>query len=401
MGIRVAESPRDEPRARCYVCFRPVDRCFCSSITRIDNLTRVLIIQDRRERFHPFNTARIVHRSLQNSELISDRLDSLQSLTFDHLTKPGLLYPSPDAIELSPDGPKPEQLVLLDGTWFHAKQMMRKIPALSSLPKYRLAPSRPGQYRIRREPSDTTLSTIEATVLALQSIEPGTRGLEQVLDAFHAMVEQQLAHPKAEYGWRKNRKRFGTPLNIPVAMIRQLSHCVVAYGESVGRERQLPRDQRTRLPVYWTAQRMVSGETFACAIRWPQQELSKETLGHLQLSQVDLETAVSPCEFLDRWRTFLRDDDYLAVYNHSTLDLLRQVSPRIPDWIVMKCVQLNPGRRNGSLGDLLAAEQIAIGSSRVRGRAGQRLAAAVALANHLHGVGNELIPLAHSRSEKK
>ena len=396
MGIRVAQTPREEPRTRCYVCYRPADRCFCSSMVCVQNRTEVIILQDRRERFHPFNTARIARQSFAKSTIISDRLDVLQSLSFEHLTNPGLLYPAKDAMELGVDSPTPAELILLDGTWFHAKQMIRKVPALKRLPRYRLAPKNPGQYRIRREPNATTLSTIEAAVLALQVIEPDTLGLDQVLGAFHEMVEQQLAHPKAEYGWRKNRRRSGTPLNIPLAMIRKPENCVIAYGESIGRERQFPKGHRQRLPIFWTAQRMITGETFSCAIHWPQQSIPKETFAHLQLGPEVFEQAVAPEDFLSRWHSFLRPDDYLAVYNQSTLDLLRRFGRPIPDWIVMKCVQLSSERRNGSLADLIAARQICVGPPKLPGRAGIRLAAAAALAQHLNEVGNGVIPVDQS-----
>ncbi|MCA9122902.1 MAG: DTW domain-containing protein [Planctomycetales bacterium] len=66
-------SDLDEERSeRCYHCFRPAELCFCDAIPRIDNRTNVLILQHVGERFHPFNTARIVQRSLSNCRLIVD-----------------------------------------------------------------------------------------------------------------------------------------------------------------------------------------------------------------------------------------------------------------------------------------------------------------------------------------
>ncbi|QDU28118.1 DTW domain protein [Anatilimnocola aggregata] len=179
-------------RDRCYGCFRPVYDCFCAAIPTIDNTTEVLILQHRQERFHPFNTARIVRQALRNSALLIDRPRQLANRL---KLKPGavLLYPGPDAQLLTSDfAERPEQLVILDGTWHHAKTLMRDIPALQSLPRYQLAPSAPSRYRIRLEPSNEYLSTVEATVAALRVLEPQTSGLEQLLQAFDRMVEQQL-----------------------------------------------------------------------------------------------------------------------------------------------------------------------------------------------------------------
>src|SRR5947208_695592 len=133
---------------RCYDCFRPKEACFCASIPSIDNQTEVLILQHRRERFHPFNTARIVNKSLRNCHLLIDHLSNLAARL--HLkSRAGLLYPGPSARLISelPGEQRPEQLVIIDGTWHHTKTMVREIPALRLLPRYRLAPTSPSRYR--------------------------------------------------------------------------------------------------------------------------------------------------------------------------------------------------------------------------------------------------------------
>ena len=192
------------PRDYCYRCFRPAEDCFCAVIPTIENKTEVLILQHMRERFHPFNTARIVHRALQNSTLLVDHTKDLAA-RISLRPGAGLLYPGPGAAllaDLTADQ-RPEQLVVLDGTWHHAKTLVRDIPDLHSLPRYQLAPASPSRYRIRREPSAAFLSTVEATVAALRVLEPGTGGLDQLLQAFDHMVERQLAHPKSEDARRR------------------------------------------------------------------------------------------------------------------------------------------------------------------------------------------------------
>src|SRR4051812_23114578 len=154
---------------RCYDCFRPKDACFCASIPTIDNRTDVLILQHRRERFHPFNTARIVQKALRNSRLLVDHTDNL-ARQLRLKPRAGLLLPGPTALLISDltFEQRPEQLVVLDGTWHQAKTLVRKVPALQSLPRYQLAPTMPSRYRIRRQPSISSLSTVEAAVTALR-----------------------------------------------------------------------------------------------------------------------------------------------------------------------------------------------------------------------------------------
>ncbi len=374
-------------RDRCYGCFRPRRDCFCEAIPSIDNKTDVLILQHMRERFHPFNTARIVQRALKQSTLLVDHNSRLAATNLPLKPRAGLLYPGPEATLISdlPADQHPEQLVILDGTWHHAKTLVRDIPALHGLPRYRLAPASPGRYRIRREPDAMSLSTLEATVAALRALEPNTAGLDQLLGVFDGMVERQLAHPKQEYGWRRNEKRNRTPLNIPRALLGDLGNIVVAYGESSPGVRGERR--AARLPVYWVAQRLGSGERFACAIE-PESPLSDVFLGHLELTDDDFAAALSPSDFPAAWADFLRPNDTLVVYSQSTSRLLSHIGCRSGTCLVLKSVQVHPDRPNGTPAELLAALQLESAPAEHPGRAGNRLANAVALVRHFHALGS-------------
>ncbi len=185
----IPDSPAETPSStRCFGCFRPRRLCFCATIPSINNRTPLLILQHRRERFHRFNTARIVHRALDRCRLmvghnveLAERLESMP--LHDDV---GLLYPGDHSRLLSGLEPDecPKQLVVLDGTWHHVKTLMRDVPRLRTLPQYRLAPAEPGRYRIRREPNDYSLSTLEATVAALKSMEPETVGVDRLMFVF-------------------------------------------------------------------------------------------------------------------------------------------------------------------------------------------------------------------------
>src|SRR3954470_19195678 len=241
-------------RERCYDCFRPRVACFCDSIPSIDNQTDVLILQHRRERYHPFNTARIVRKALRNSQLLADHTSNL-SKRLRLKPRAALLYPGPTAQLISDLAPeqRPEQLVIVDGTWHQTKTLIREIPGLQSLPRYRLAPAVPSRYRIRREPSATSLSTVEAAVFALRTLEPETYGFDQLLASFNKMVEDQLAHPGSLNGHRFKQRRSLTFKNIPLALLGDLANIVVAYGEAPAGERGSKRIAGP--PISWVAQR--------------------------------------------------------------------------------------------------------------------------------------------------
>ena len=135
-----ASEAENEVRRRCYECFRPVSLCFCEAIPRIDNRTDVLILQHVGERFHPFNTARIVQKALRRCRLIADHNRRFAAHHLPIQATAGLLYPRANAPSLTelPAAERPGQLVIIDGTWHQAKTIVRDVPQLQDLPCYRL-----------------------------------------------------------------------------------------------------------------------------------------------------------------------------------------------------------------------------------------------------------------------
>lgn len=373
----------------CYGCFRPTGDCFCAVIPTIANKTEVLIVQHMRERFHPFNTARMVHRALQNSRLLVDHTSQLAERTS---LKPGsgLLYPGPKAILLDdlPADQRPSQLVVLDGTWHHTKTLVREIPALHDLPRYQLAPVSPSRYRIRREPQDAFLSTVEATVAALRVLEPELVGLDHLLQAFDHMIDRQLAHPKSPYARQRLGRLTRNIRNIPLALLGDLANIVVAYGEwPVGNQE---REIHARNPAYWVAERLVTGERFACTIR-NDRPLSEAILRHLELTSGDFDTALTLEDARTSWAAFHRAGDTMAIFNESTARLLRLFSSQPSTCLVLKSIDFHPQRRYGTLDEIVAAEGLQVDPFPLRGRAGRRLSQTAALVRHLNALGTALV----------
>ncbi len=378
-------------REQCYGCFRPVNYCHCDRIPSIKNRTEVLILQDRREHFHPFNTARMVRAALGRCQLIVDRRNKLAEMDIPFKKNSGLLFPSSDAVPLESLSPvdRPGQLVVIDGTWHQAKQILRDVPAIRALPKYGLRPTQPGQFRIRREPNETALATVEAVVAALRVLEPETSGFDDLLKVFHSMVQVQIDHPKADLGWRENRRRSQTPFNIPLSVIFDLDNIVVAYGESLGGERnsELGKDAVPRKPIFWVAERLGTGERMTVAIRYDGISIDDEQLVNLELRRESFEGALSPNEFREAWQTFLKPDDVLTFYNHSTGQLLKEIDACFVEPLILKSVDLQRGKPNGAIHDWRSEIDMSNLKINHPGRAGQRLAMAIELVKYLHRLG--------------
>jgi len=295
-----------------------------------------------------------------------------------------LLYPGDGSqlLESLSEQDRPKSLVVLDGTWHHTKTLFRDIPKLRSLRKVRLAPNEPSRYGIRREPHVLFLSTLEATVAALQCIEPHTKGFEQLVAAFHFMVEKQLTHPKSE-GSVRRKLRPPAPLNIPKSLRDSLDNVVVLYGETTPHSGISSATNSTdRTPAYWVAERLGTGERFERALL-PVTAMSDSFLAHIELSNSDFQDAVSIEAFRNDWTAFLKPTDILAYYFSNCSRLLSLIGKTDHPLIYLKSIQLHRGRKNGVIEELSGALKIKSTESRFKGRAGKRLASSIALTRYL------------------
>lgn len=382
--MQLRNEPKVEYRERCYVCFRPVDKCFCDVIPSIDNKTHILILQHVKERFHPFNTARIVRKALQNSELIVDQTAKLATASLPFRQNTGVLFPGQGARLLSdvPADERPEQLVIIDGTWHHAKTFMNQIPVLQQLPKFCLKPETPSTYRIRKEPTETALSTLEATVAALRDLEPETQGFDQLIGAFDTMIDAQILSQQQSGRERFRTRPWSPQANIPSIILGGLENVVVVYGEAAHGNNDTR--SKNRKPIYWVAQRLGTNEAFECAIR-PDTTLCAEFLQHLQLESSVFTTAADTDEFVSRWRTFLRPTDTVVAFNDSTLRLLRVSNAEFVSSIALKAVDLK--LNSSRLDDIVQELELVPEPVNQKGRAGLRLANAIAFCRYLQKLG--------------
>ena len=187
-------------RAQCARCLRPETHCLCALIPQLDSRTRVLILQHPSEVNHALNTARLAALGLNNAELIvGEVFDDLPAL----LNPPGyqarLLFPADDAQPLEAyrneggeAGSMSMLLVVPDGTWRKARKLLHLNPLLAALPRVTLAQAVPSRYRLRKAPGPGALSTVEAIVQALQTLE-APKTFEALLRPFEALIDGQIA----------------------------------------------------------------------------------------------------------------------------------------------------------------------------------------------------------------
>lgn len=157
-------------------------------------------MQHPREARHPFGTVRLARLGLTGVDVrVPDREDDDRLVCTGSMPAgAALLYPTADSVDIREMSPIPTSLVIVDGTWSTARKLLRDDPALAALPRVHVLPPRPGNYRIRRAPNPAQqVSTIEATLYALQAIEGDRPEFRALLAAFDRMVDRQLALQRA------------------------------------------------------------------------------------------------------------------------------------------------------------------------------------------------------------
>lgn len=196
-----------ESREKCFKCHRPATSCMCGHITPVETRTKFVILMHPKELKKTKNgTGRLTHLSLPNSEIhvaidfshhkrVNDLIDDPANACY-------VLYPGESSINLNtkPIGePKKNSVIfLIDSTWPCSKKILRLSTNLANLPKVSFESTKLSQFKIKQQPADYCLSTIESTLCVLEllnhhqneSITP--EKLDNFLNPFNTMVDYQL-----------------------------------------------------------------------------------------------------------------------------------------------------------------------------------------------------------------
>ena len=199
-------------RAICSQCHYPLKTCVCSALTRINNQSRIIVIQDKAEGKNAKNTVRLLALCLQNIEIVqSDDEQAMSSLQEKCLQYPqafSVFFPSANSrsfesgfesdaktellnklennighkIENNVDrsaslasGNKPKEqvnsLIFIDGTWRKAKRIYLSHDYLQNLSSFHFEEQLISHYRIRKTRIENGMSTLEAVAYVLSKAE--------------------------------------------------------------------------------------------------------------------------------------------------------------------------------------------------------------------------------------
>jgi len=187
-----------EKRACCCDCGFLVAQCVCEWIPRLSTRLNILILQDPKEAKHAKNTVSLLCLGLTSVECISTaNVDVLRRIILQKdPAKWRLVFPCEKAVAIesieAEDASKVEGLILLDATWRKAKKMYLTEPLLHTFGAVCFSQPPMGQYRIRKSPSNLSLSTLEACAYSIEQMTG---------ENMHPLREFMVA--AQEWQWRK------------------------------------------------------------------------------------------------------------------------------------------------------------------------------------------------------
>lgn len=302
--------------------------CWCAHAVSLRTRTRVVVLQHPREQRVAIGTVAIAERCLPDARVERGvRFDpaALQEILYgDPARPPVLLFPTDDARDLR-EAPFAHDvtLVVLDGTWTLAAKVMKQNPALQALPRVRFTPRVPSQYRIRREPAEHCVATIEALAEALGVLEGDEARMRALLAPFVAMVDHQIRCAETSTPRRRVRKHGPAPRRPrpPSALdLVDPARAVLTYGEASAWPRGTDDPPGDEL-LHQVALRPATGERFEATIA-PTRAVAPSFYHHAELPRDALHGALSREDFARAWRDFVGPDDVLLTWGAYATDLL-------------------------------------------------------------------------------
>ncbi|HEY1551838.1 MAG TPA: tRNA-uridine aminocarboxypropyltransferase [Kofleriaceae bacterium] len=351
----------------CARCKRPTKVCYCAALPQLATRTRVVILQHPRERDMPIGTARMASLALPNA-ILRVGMQWTHDKLADVLDNAILLYPGAGAKDiLREPPPSPVTLICVDGTWSQARGIVNRSPVLQALPRYAFAAPEPSHYRIRKEPDDRYVSTIEALMHVLGALEGDAPRIRALLDPFHAMVDAQLAaqaNAPRRTSYRRPRETKVVAPKLPE--IPPNAVFVVAEANAwPRRDAASPPDEVVHVALH----RLATGETLSL-IAAPRGSIAPSTTFHTELDEATLRAGEA--NVIERALAWIGASPICAWGTYSTelLGVHSELDMRV-------AAQRMAQRKVGALETYCAALPV---TPLAPGRGGRRLAMLVALA---------------------
>lgn len=190
-------------RECCPLCLRAKSACICHLFTKIINDIHVVVLQHPTEVKQTKGTITLLANSLVNctvivGEVFKENAELTEILSL-YQNEIALLYPSKNAKTLTNEMVKCDKvlnsikcIILIDGTWKKSYKMYMLNDFLHGIPHLTLPENIQGKYHIRKTQKAQALSSLEACVYALSSIEANSNKYKPLLNRFSQFNDFQL-----------------------------------------------------------------------------------------------------------------------------------------------------------------------------------------------------------------
>ncbi|MFM7035342.1 MAG: tRNA-uridine aminocarboxypropyltransferase [Planctomycetia bacterium] len=177
--------------ARCPRCSLPPRWCTCDLLPPVETRLAINVLIHRHEAVKPSSTGRLVARAVSGvaSRVYQRETDFHPAATFtaDSLApirEMWILHPSGEPLPSATDGDDApsnvrQPVLLLDGTWRQACEMLRTVEGMGRCVRLRDASDEPSRYWLRDQAESVQLSTAEALMGVFRGV--GEPAAEQSL----------------------------------------------------------------------------------------------------------------------------------------------------------------------------------------------------------------------------
>lgn len=202
-------------RGKCYNCYRPKSSCMCEYINQIETNTQFIILMHPKEFKKTKNgTGHFTHLSLPNSKIYIGidftNHDEINAILNDTNNNCLVLYPHKNSIKLNTqtiqEKKKKNVLFIIDSTWPCSRKILACSKNIKDLPKVSFIHDKTSQFKIKTQPNEYCLSTMESTLCILELLNSHkienikTEYFETFLKPFEKMVEYQVTCAKEPNG---------------------------------------------------------------------------------------------------------------------------------------------------------------------------------------------------------
>jgi DTW domain-containing protein YfiP len=179
----------------------------CQYINKIETNTQFIILMHPKEfRKTKNGTGHFTHLSLPNSKLFIgidfSKHDEINEILNDSANNCFVLYPHKNSIKLNTQTieqkGKKNILFIIDSTWPCSRKILASSKNIQNLPKVSFIHEKTSQFKIKTQPNEYCLSTMESTLCILELLHNHKlenikqEQFENFLKPFEKMVEYQV-----------------------------------------------------------------------------------------------------------------------------------------------------------------------------------------------------------------